>query len=127
MLTVRPFSDEQARLLVNLRQRYEVWMAAERTRADLPYDLRRKHISGRDYLYSIFDRGGNGQSLGPMTPEREVEFEHYQARKQAPQEQIGHLPGDPAANPALCRPLRLPLLSPRRGQHLTECHNRQQE
>src|SRR3546814_19850847 len=81
LLTVRPFSDEQARLLVKLRQRYEVWMAAERTRADLPYDLRRKHISGRDYLYRIFDHGGNGQSLGPMTPEREVEFEHYHARK----------------------------------------------
>ena len=29
MAAVLPFSDEQARLLVNLRQRYEVWMAAE--------------------------------------------------------------------------------------------------
>jgi len=29
MASVKPFSDEQARLLVNLRQRYEVWMAAE--------------------------------------------------------------------------------------------------
>src|SRR3546814_5543064 len=86
-------------------------MAAERTRADLPYDLRRKHISGRDYLYRIFDRGGNGQSLGPMTPEREVEFEHYHARKQALKEQIGHLRGALAESAALYRALRLTLLS----------------
>src|SRR3546814_20644232 len=115
MLTVRPFSDEQARLLVNLRQRYEVWMAAERTRADLPYDLRRKHISGRDYLYRIFDRGGNGQSLGPMPPEREVEFEHYHARKQALMGQMGHLRGDMAERAALYRPPRRHLLSPDPG------------
>src|SRR3546814_19870825 len=75
------------------------------------YDLRRKHISGRDYLYRIFDRGGNGQSLGPMTPEREVEFEHYHARKQALKEQIGHLRGALAESAALYRALRLPLLS----------------
>src|SRR3546814_7992390 len=111
MLTVRPFSDEQARLLVNLRQRYEVWMAAERTRADLPYDLRRKHISGRDYLYRIFDRGGNGQSLGPTTPEREDEFAHDKARKKALKEQIGHLRGALAESAALYRARRMPLLS----------------
>src|SRR3546814_20179326 len=111
MLTVRPFSDEQARLLVNLRQRYEVWMAAERTRADLPYDLRRKHISGRDSLYRIFDRGGNGQSLGPMTPEREVEFEHYHARKPALTAPIGHLPASLAERPALYPAPSLPPLS----------------
>src|SRR3546814_12985716 len=72
MLTVRPFSDEQARLLVNLRQRYEVWMAAERTRADLPYALRRQHISGSDKLYRIYDRGGKGQSPGPTNPAGEI-------------------------------------------------------
>src|SRR3546814_14783206 len=90
MLTVRPFSDEQARLLVNLRQRYEVWMAAERTRADLPYDLRRKHISGRDYLYRIFDRGGNCQSLGQIPHERTVHFEHYQSINRASKQQLSH-------------------------------------
>jgi len=38
MIQVRPFSDEQSRLLVNLRQRYEVWMAAEQELAAMPYD-----------------------------------------------------------------------------------------
>src|SRR3546814_13344749 len=100
-------------------------MAAERTRADLPFDLRRKHISGRDYLYRIFDRGGNGQSLGPMTPEREVEFENYHARKQALKEQIGHLRGALDESAALYRPLRLPLLSTAPGPILRECDTRQ--
>ena len=36
-----PLSDEQARNLVNLRQRYEVWIDAERELAAMPYDLRR--------------------------------------------------------------------------------------
>src|SRR3546814_3017453 len=89
------------------------------------YDRRRKHISGRDYLYRIFDRGGNGQSLGPMTPEREVEFEHYHARKQALKEQIGHLRGALAESAALYRALRLPLLSTDAGPILRECDKRQ--
>jgi hypothetical protein len=63
-----PFIDELSRLLVNLRPRYEAWMDAERISAALPYDLRRKHVNGRDYLYRILDRGGNRKSLGPMTP-----------------------------------------------------------
>lgn len=51
MSSVRPFTDEQSRLLVNLRQRDEGWMDVERISAALPYDLRRKHVNGRDYLY----------------------------------------------------------------------------
>ena len=46
-LNLTPFSDGQSRRLVNLGQRYEVWMDAERALAALPYDLRRKTVSGR--------------------------------------------------------------------------------
>jgi hypothetical protein len=66
MYRVKPFSDEQSRLLVNLRQPYETWVSAERDLAALPYDLRRKTVGGREYLYRITDRSGNGKSLGPM-------------------------------------------------------------
>jgi len=62
---VDPFTDEQARTLVNLEQQHGVWMAAEQTLAALPYDLRRKDVGGRGYLYEIHDRAGNGRSLGP--------------------------------------------------------------
>ena len=42
MPVIEPFSDEQARALINLRQRYDAWIAAERELFALPYDLRRK-------------------------------------------------------------------------------------
>jgi len=124
MPNVRPFTAEQARLIVNLRQRYEVWIGAEQQRAALPYDLRRKTVGGRDYLYHIFDRGGNGRSLGPFTPDKQAEFDAYHAQKLALKEQIGLLRNALAESAALYRALRLPLLSSDAGPILRECDRR---
>ncbi|WP_395336395.1 GSU2403 family nucleotidyltransferase fold protein [Novosphingobium sp. BL-8H] len=124
MVRVRPFSDEQSRLLVNLRQRYETWIDAERDLAALPYDLRRKTVSGREYLYRIFDRGGNGKSLGAMTPEREARFDSYHAEKSALKDRIRTLRPALAEAAALYRALRLPLLSSDAGPILRECDRR---
>jgi hypothetical protein len=115
MVRVRPFSDEQSRLLINLRQRYETWIAAERDLATLPYDLRRKTVGGREYLYRIFDRSGNGTSLGPMDPEREAQFADYRARKQALKDRVCTLRTGLVEAAALYRALRLPLVSPDAG------------
>ena len=49
-------------------------MEAERRLAAMPYDLRRKEVGGRAYLYEIIDRSGNGKSLGPWSDEREAKF-----------------------------------------------------
>ena len=124
MFEVRTFSDEQARMLVNLRQRYEVWIQAEQRRANLPYDLRRKTVGGKEYLYRIFDRGGNGQSLGPFTPEREAEFDDYHVQKLALKNQITNLRAALAESAALYRALRLPQLSSDAGPILRECDRR---
>jgi len=124
MTKLRPFSDEQARLLVNLRQRYEVWMGADREKAAQPYDLRRKTVSGREYLYRITDRSGNGQSLGPMTPEREVEFDAYHLRKRNLKDQLDWLRQRLSESLAIYRALRLPLLSSDAGPILRECDRR---
>lgn len=124
MPIVRPFSDEQSRLLVNLRQRYEVWRDAERELAALPYDLRRKTVNGHVYLYRIFDRGGNGASLGPMNEENEARFERYHAAKTALKERIVNLRPALAESAALYRALRLPLLSSDAGPILRECDRR---
>ncbi len=51
MSQLSPFSDEQVRALVNLRQRYEVWRDAEIARRRLPFDLRRKRVGDYEYLY----------------------------------------------------------------------------
>ncbi len=124
MFWFHPFSDEQSRLLVNLRQRYETWITAERALASLPYDLRRKTVGEREYLYQIADRGGNGRSLGPMGPELEQQFTQYRADKQALKERIRTLRPALAEAAALYRALRLPLLSSDAGPILRECDRR---
>jgi hypothetical protein len=43
-MAVEPFSDEQARVIVNLEQAYQVWMETLRTLSDMPYNMRIKGI-----------------------------------------------------------------------------------
>jgi hypothetical protein len=124
MPVFRPFSDEQSRLLVNLRQRYEVWMAAEQALAAMPYDLRRKTVSGAVYLYEIKDRSGNGKSIGRLDETLTARFEAYHAHKDALQAQIKALRPALAESAALYRALRLPLLSSEAGPILRECDRR---
>jgi hypothetical protein len=125
MFAVKPFSDEQSRLLVNLRQRYEAWMVAEQALAALPYDLRRKTVSGSVYLYEIYDRSGNGKSLGPLNTVRDAQFQDFRAEKAALKVQIKDLKPLLAESAALYRALRLPLLSSEAGPILRECDRRQ--
>ncbi len=122
--TVEPFSDEQARALVNLEQRYQVWMEAEQTLAALPYDLRRKEVSGRSYLYEISDRSGNGKSLGPWSPENEVRFSEYHERKTRTKERRDESRLALNESARLCRALRLPMLADAAGPILRECDRR---
>jgi hypothetical protein len=124
MTRIHPFSDEQSRLLVNLRQRYEVWIDAERALAALPYDLRRKSVNGHEYLYRIFDRSGNGRSLGPITGALETQLATYRADKEALKQRIKGLRPALAESAALYRALRLPLLSSDAGPILRECDRR---
>jgi len=124
MSSFRPFTDEQSRLLVNLRVRYEAWMTLERERAAMPFDLRRKSVGGHDYLYRIYDRGGNGKSLGPWDEERAATFEAYHARKSTLKQHLSELRAALGESAALYRALRLPLLSSDAGPILRECDRR---
>ena len=124
MDTLRTFSDEQSRLLVNLRQRYEAWVVTERARAALPYDLRRKTVGEYEYLYQIHDRSGNGKSLGRMDAAREAEFQVYREQKAELKERGALLSTSLAESAALYRALRLPLLSSDAGPILRECDRR---
>jgi len=121
---VIPFSDEQARVLINLQQQYDVWMDAERNLAALPYDLRRKEVDGRAYLYEILDRGGNGKSLGPWSPENEARLLSYRERKadlKARQESSRSVLTETGR---LARALRLPMLADPAGPILREADRR---
>ena len=77
----QPFSDEQARVIVNLGQAYEVWMEALRTLNDIPYNMRIKEVSGREYLYEVTDRRGSMKSKGPVDQDKRAEYDQYKAEK----------------------------------------------
>ena len=83
MSIVTPFSEEQAPALINLEQRYEVWIDAERTLAALPYGMQKKVLGGKVYLYEIRDRVGNGRSLGPWSDIQERILAAYRSEKEA--------------------------------------------
>ncbi len=123
-MAVEPFSDEQARTLVNLRQRYEVWMEAEQELAALPYDLRRKDVNGRIYLYEIADRSGNGKSLGAWSPEHEARFNAYREAKAGAKARVDASRSALTETGRLARALRVPMLASRAGEILRECDRR---
>jgi hypothetical protein len=121
---VSPFSDEQARTIVNLRQRYDVWIEAERTLSELPYDLRRKEVGERAYLYEIADRSGNGKSLGPWTSETEARFNAYRAQKADAKTRRDTSRAALEETCRLYRALRLPMLASEAGPILREADRR---
>lgn len=125
MTAIQPFSDEQLRQLVNLRTRYEVWVEAERALRALAYDLRRKTVGDHVYLYEIFDRGGNGKSLGPMTAQLEERLSSYQAEKQQWKQRRDESWAAVQESCRLYRSLRFPLLSSEAGALLREADLRQ--
>ncbi len=124
MVAVELFSDEQSRALINLEQRYEVWMAAERRLAALPYDLRRKAVGDRSYLYEISDRSGNGRSLGPWTTETETRFNAYREEKADAKRRRDVSRDALEETGRLCRALRLPMLASAAGPILREADRR---
>src|SRR3546814_18074638 len=99
------------RLLVNLEQQYEVWIEAERRLFALPYGLKWKRISGRDYLYEVTDRVGNGRSLGPRSVENEVLYADYRRDKAEATERRALSAARLAATARRYCALRLPLLA----------------
>lgn len=119
-----PFSDEETRLLVNIEQQYEVWIEAERTLFGLPYNLKWKTVSGKDYLYEILDRKGNGKSLGPRTSENEAVFERYHAEKSAATARRDQSRAVLDETCRLYRALRLPLIPSEAARILREADRR---
>ncbi len=121
---VKIFSEEQARALINLQQRYQVWMEVERAYRALPYDLRRKQVDGRAYLYEIADRSGNGRSLGSWSEALAEQFEKYRTQKVALQAAIDTARAPLEESGRLLRALRVPMLANAAGAILREADRR---
>lgn len=124
MTTIKPFSPEQERALINLRQRYDAWIDAERELIALPYDLRRKKVGEYEYLYEIHDRSGNGTSLGAWDEDKQRQFDEYRERKQAAKQRREGASIALSETSRIARALRLPLLSSDAGPILRETDRR---
>lgn len=123
-MATRGFSDEQARALVNLRQRYEVWIEAERGLAKLPYGLARKEVAGRAYLYEIRDRKGNAKSLGPWSDAFAAKLDAYRHEKDALKARIAASKPALDESAAIARALRVPMIANEAGPILREADRR---
>jgi hypothetical protein len=119
-MTVQPFSDEQSRVIVNLEQTYQVWMDSLRVLNDLPYNMRIKEISGREYLYEVTDRLGNMKSKGPLDSEKQAEFDQYKAEKAELKDRLSQSQAALKEQGSLYRALRLPMLPAEAGNILRE-------
>jgi hypothetical protein len=124
MAIIRPFSPEQERALINMHQRYDAWIDAERDLLALPYDLRRKKVGEYEYLYEIYDRSGNGKSLGAWDEEKQRLFDEYRERKQSAKQRREGASAALSESSRLARALRLPLLSADAGPILREADRR---
>ncbi|MFM9853051.1 MAG: hypothetical protein ACKVOJ_09630 [Sphingomonadaceae bacterium] len=116
----QPFSDEQARVVVNLDQAYDVWMSTFRTLNDMPYNMRIKEVSGREYLYEVTDRRGTMKSKGALDPAKQNEFDKYKADKVELKDRLVGARETLKEQASLYRALRLPMLSAEAGKILRE-------
>jgi hypothetical protein len=119
-MAVQSFSDEQARVIVNLEQAYQVWMETLRTLNDMPYNMRIKEVSGREYLYEVTDRLGSMKSRGPVDAEKQAEFDEYKAAKAVLKTRLTRSKSTLKEQGSLYRALRLPMLPTEAGKVLRE-------
>ena len=106
------FNEEQQRLLNNLTQYYDAWLGhARRLRAEFTYRLQWKTVAGREYLYKIVDRKGNGTSLGAKSAANEAEFSRYTAAREQVRAGERAAKSKLAVAGSLYRALRLPVIA----------------
>jgi hypothetical protein len=109
---IKNFTDEQARQLIDLAQHYEVWLEAERDLRALSHRLAWKTIAGKEYLYRIRDRVGNGTSLGPRSVETERQHAEFVVRKDAAIARRAASKAILDQTCKICRALGLPQIAP---------------
>jgi hypothetical protein len=114
------FNDEQLRALVNLSQAYEYWMESLRGRQALPYGMRWKTVSGREYLYEVRDRIGNAQSLGPRAPQTEAKLGEYRTKKADLDKRIEATWSRVHQSSKICRALQVPAIAQEAAKILVE-------
>lgn len=103
-------TDEQLRAAVNLADAYEAWLPLARAKPDYRDRLLWKTVAGRQYLYRIRDRQGNGTSLGPRSPDTERIHDDYQAARSDLRDRGARISPALDEAAAVYRALRLPMI-----------------
>lgn len=81
MTNFPPFPQELLRAAANIAQFHGAWLDAARQLHALPYGMAWKKSAGKEYLYQLKDRAGNGTSMGPRSAETERALATYQQDK----------------------------------------------
>lgn len=115
-----PFNHEQLRVLENLAVAYDTWVQSERESRGFVPRMAWKSVSGREYLYKITDRRGNGRSLGPRSPGTEGLHAAYTAKRDELKSRLADLRQRLDEIAPLYRALRLPMLEGPAGALLRE-------
>ncbi len=114
------YSDEQLRAAINLAEAYEAWLPLARAEPAYTDRLLWKTVSGRQYLYRIRDRRGNGTSLGPRGSKTERLYTEYQTAKTGLRDRVARLSPTLDEAAAVYRALRLPMIDSYAGSLLRE-------
>lgn len=103
-------TDEQLRAAINLADAYEAWLPLARKEPAYSARLQWKTIAGRQYLYRIRDRHGNGTSLGPRNADTQRTYDEYQAAKTELRDRVASVSPALDEAAAVYRALRLPMI-----------------
>lgn len=103
-------TDEQLRAAINLADAYEAWLPLAKAEPAYSDRLMWKTVAGRQYLYRIRDRKGNGTSLGPRNQETEKTYADYQTAKEDLRDRVSRISPRLNEASAVYRALRLPMI-----------------
>jgi hypothetical protein len=79
----RELTAEQRRLAADAIQLYDHFLEFAKETREIAGGMFWKTVKGRDYLVRSLDREGHIRSLGPRSPQTEVLFREFTARKKA--------------------------------------------
>lgn len=113
-------SQEQLRAAANLAQFHDAWLGAAQRLKKLPYGMAWKKSAGREYLYALRDRAGNGTSLGARSPHTEELHANYVREKSDATEREQSAGRQMNESSRILRALRSPAIYPETAAILRE-------
>lgn len=119
-MTFQSFNPEKNRIRANLAGYYEQWLDLRRKATNLEYRLVWKTIGHARYLYEVFDRQGNGRSLGRESPALIARHEQFLADRDTFKQDIEAINKTLAETAGLYATLNLPMIDAYAGEIFRE-------